>query len=131
MTPWTPEFVERFVAALVRTNQSMLATMARHHVERDGRGLVVVTCRGEMPDPLPAAFEMQIGYRPRAEYARLTATQTGDGRLLADHILRRLDTYNPATAMVVAIICGPTFWTTPLTLPLDAPVITAEADGVH
>jgi hypothetical protein len=54
--------------------------------------------------------------------------------VMRQHIASTVDlieTYDPATQMVVAAVCGPQFLTTTFVVPLEAPVIVDEADGVH
>ena len=132
MTTWTMETAPAFARELLRVHHRLVASVAREHVASEGRGLVSVTWRGDPPVDVPTIGELRIGDWTMTAYRQRTAGhRTGMIREMADDLLHRMATYDPRIDMVVSVVVGPEFLTTPWTLALEPPVILDEAAGVH
>ena len=130
MTAWTDRDVKAFAAAHLRADRGSLATFARWNYQTNGRGLVAITVRGEPPQDVVSALALKIGYRPLADYQARTTAAPAALRLRMAETVRAIQTYDPATEMVIAFVCGRKYLTLSGVVSLEAPA-AVEADRVH
>lgn len=126
-TAWQPADLRQFAAAYLASARGVLAAMATAEYQRQGRGLIALSIRGPRPaadEPLELRYT-QMGYRPRAQYVRMTRPllQTAS-RHLVERTITAIDQYDPSTEMVVAFVAGPAFLTLAGAVPLSASAAT-------
>lgn len=118
---WHPADLRQFATAYFASARSVLAAMAVKEHRRQGRGLIAVSIRGpRLTDEQVQGRPIQIGYRPRADYVRMTTPLLlTASRGMVERTIAAVDEYDPATQLVIAFVAGPSFLTLAGIIPLS------------
>ena len=94
------------ITEFLGTGQSQIATFARQGYAVEGRGVVLVEAPELPPHQGTRLIFSHMEYRPVQAARELTANLEETHHEDRDTLLRMIDTYDPATEFVVAVVFG-------------------------